>query len=65
MTGMGADGTEGIELLQRKKPIRIIIQNEASCVVFGMPGSIVKQKLRHKAVDLKYIANEIIFNVGV
>ena len=65
MTGMGADGTEGIEFLQQKKPVRIVIQNEKSCVVFGMPGSIVKRKLKHKEVDLKYIANEIIFNVGV
>lgn len=65
MTGMGADGTEGIEFLQGKKAVRTIIQNEASCVVFGMPGSIVKHKIKHKAVDLKYIANEIIFNVGV
>lgn len=65
MTGMGADGTEGIEALQKKKKIRIVIQNEKSCVVYGMPGSIEKHKLRHKSVDLKYIANEIILNVGV
>ncbi len=65
MTGMGADGTEGIENLIRKKLAKIIIQNEASCVVFGMPGSIVKHKLRHKSMDLKYIANEITLNVGV
>ncbi len=65
LTGMGADGTEGIVNLQAKKNVRIIIENKESCVVYGMPGSIEKHKLRHKAVDLKYIANEIIFNVGV
>ena len=65
MTGMGADGTAGIQNLLKKKKGRVIIQNEESCVVFGMPGSIVKNKVRHKAVDLKYIANEIILNVGV
>ena len=65
MTGMGADGAEGIENLIQKKSAKIIIQNEESCVVFGMPGSIVKHKLRHKSVDLKYIANEITLNVGV
>ncbi len=65
MTGMGADGTEGIRNLLTKKKIRIIIQNEESCVVFGMPGSIAKSKMRHKSVDLKYIASEIILNVGV
>ncbi len=65
LTGMGADGTAGIEYLQKHKKIRIIIQNKESCVVYGMPGSIEKHKLRHKSVDLKYIANEIILNVGV
>lgn len=65
MTGMGADGTAGIRNLLQNKKGRVIIQNEDSCVVFGMPGSIVKNKIRHKAVDLKYIANEIILNVGV
>lgn len=65
MTGMGADGTEGIKYLQKHKKVKIIIQNKESCVVYGMPGSIEKHKLRHKSVDLKYIANEIILNVGV
>lgn len=65
LTGMGADGTEGIEYLQKHKKIKIIIENKESCVVYGMPGSIEKHKLRHKSVDLKYIANEIILNVGV
>lgn len=65
MTGMGADGTAGILNLAKEKKCRIIIQNEESCVVFGMPGSVVKHKMKHKAVDLKYIASEITLNVGV
>ncbi len=65
LTGMGADGTEGIEYLQTKKTVKVIIQDKESCVVYGMPGSIEKRKLKHKSVDLKYIANEIILNVGV
>lgn len=65
LTGMGADGTEGIKHLNEKKKIQIIIESKESCVVYGMPGSIEKSKLKHKAVDLKYIANEIILNVGV
>ena len=65
LTGMGADGTEGIEFLQHHKKIRIIIENKESCVVYGMPGSIEKHKLQHRSVDLKNIANEIIFNMGV
>ena len=65
LTGMGADGTEGLKALKEKKKIQIVIQNKESCVVYGMPGSVEKNKLRHKSVDLKYIANEIILNVGV
>ncbi len=65
LTGMGADGTEGIKNLKEKKTIQIVIENKDSCVVYGMPGSIEKSKLKHKSVDLKYIANEIILNVGV
>ena len=65
LTGMGADGTEGIKFLQKQKKTKIIIQNKDSCVVYGMPGSIEKNKLKHKSVDLKYIASEIILNVGV
>ncbi len=65
LTGMGADGTEGIEKLSLKKKVKILIQSEDSCVVYGMPGSIAKKKLKHKVVELKNIANEIIKNVGV
>ena len=65
MTGMGADGTEGIDYLMKHKPVKLIIQNEESCVVYGMPGSIAKRKWIHKSVDIKYIANEITLNMGV
>lgn len=65
MTGMGADGTEGILYLQERKKTKVIIENEESCVVYGMPGSIEKHNVKHKSVDLKSIANEIKQEVGV
>lgn len=65
LTGMGVDGTQGIQQLQKKKNIKVIIQERESCVVYGMPGSIEKEKIKHKKVTLKNIANEIILNVGV
>lgn len=36
MTGMGDDGVEGLELLS-KAGAHIIAQDEASCVIYGMP----------------------------
>lgn len=68
MTGMGADGTEGIGNLMKqkdKKDLMVIAQNEVSCVVYGMPKSVVKAKLADEIVPLDGIAKEIITNVGV
>lgn len=38
-TGMGRDGFEGAEAIKSKNGA-VLIQNEESCVVFGMPGAI-------------------------
>lgn len=65
MTGMGADGTKGISYLKDKKKIHVIAQNEATCAVYGMPKSIVNNKLSNQVVALEQIAQEIIMNVGV
>ena len=37
LTGMGADGTNGILSLGKKKPVHVISQDADSCVVYGMP----------------------------
>ncbi len=38
LTGMGADGTNGIKALSRsRKNLYVISQDEESCVVYGMP----------------------------
>ncbi len=65
MTGMGADGTEGIRNLKEKKDIHVIAQDQESCVVYGMPKSIVGAGLENQVVTLEDIAQEIILNVGV
>lgn len=65
MTGMGADGTEGIEHLKTRKKVHVIAQNQDSCAVYGMPRSIVKAELADNVVALEQIAQEVILNTGV
>lgn len=65
MTGMGADGTKGIEYLKQHKNIFVITQDQDSCTVYGMPRSTYQAGLSNQVVTLKQIAQEIIMNVGV
>lgn len=65
MTGMGADGTKGIQALQKQKNIRVIAQEQSTCAVYGMPRSIVEAGLADEIVPLEQIAKAIITNMGV
>jgi two-component system, chemotaxis family, protein-glutamate methylesterase/glutaminase len=58
MTGMGSDGVLGLRLLKRKGTY-IIAQDEASCVVFGMPGEAIKAGVVDVVVPLDQIAETI------
>lgn len=58
MTGMGTDGTLGARLLKRAGG-RIIAQDEASCVVFGMPKSVIDAGVVDKVCPLDGIPAEI------
>lgn len=65
MTGMGADGTQGISHLKNRKKVYVITQEQGSCAVYGMPKSAAEAGLSDKTVTLDQIAQEIILNVGV
>lgn len=66
LTGMGADGTEGIKtLFASHKKIHVIAQDEDSCVVYGMPKAIAQTGLVNEIVPLNKIAETITKNVGV
>jgi two-component system chemotaxis response regulator CheB len=65
MTGMGKDGTRGIEKLKNKKNAHVIAQDEGSCVVFGMPRVAISTGLVDAIVPLNQIAKEIMKTVGV
>ncbi|MBR1693648.1 MAG: chemotaxis response regulator protein-glutamate methylesterase [Lachnospiraceae bacterium] len=65
MTGMGADGTEGIRNLKSKKKAYVISQDQESSTVYGMPRSVVNAGLSDQVVPLNQIAQEIILHVGL
>ncbi|MDE5892253.1 MAG: chemotaxis protein CheB [Acetatifactor sp.] len=65
LTGMGADGTEGIKNLKSKKKVQVIAQDQETSVVYGMPRSVAKAGLADQIVPLEQVAQEIILNVGV
>jgi len=65
LTGMGADGTNGILSLAQHKPIHVISQNEETCVVYGMPKAIAESGVVDEVLPLKDVAKSINKYVGV
>ena len=65
MTGMGADGTEGIKNLETKKKVHVIAQDQNTSTVYGMPKSVVTAGLSDQVVPLDQIAQEVILHVGL
>ncbi len=60
LTGMGSDGTKGLQLLRRHK-CYTIAQEEKSCVVYGMPKSAVEAGAVDIVLPLEQIAERIIY----
>lgn len=58
MTGMGSDGREGAAWIKAKGG-RIITESEESCVVYGMPRSVIEAGLSDRTVPLEGIARHI------
>jgi two-component system, chemotaxis family, protein-glutamate methylesterase/glutaminase len=58
MTGMGDDGAAGL-LEMRKAGAMTVAQDEATCVVYGMPKEAVKRGGVERSVSLDQIAREI------
>lgn len=64
LTGMGADGAKGLKKIKENSGY-IIAQDEASCVVFGMPKSTIKLGVVDKVLPIHDISHEIIKAVEV
>jgi two-component system chemotaxis response regulator CheB len=59
LTGMGADGREGARLLKQGGSA-VWAQDEASCVIYGMPMAIVKADLADAVYSLDDIGKHIV-----
>jgi two-component system chemotaxis response regulator CheB len=63
LTGMGNDGAQGLRLLKRSG-CASIAQDEATCVVFGMPREAILTGLVDSVVPLNLIASTIVRSLG-
>ena len=63
LTGMGHDGTRGCEEIKLRGG-QVIAQDEASSVVWGMPGSVVRSGLADRVLPLAQIPEEIVRRVA-
>jgi two-component system chemotaxis response regulator CheB len=59
MTGMGDDGARGMREM-KDAGARTLAQDEASCVVFGMPNEAIRHGGVDQVVALERIAREVL-----
>lgn len=58
MTGMGADGQKGCELVKQRGGL-VIAQDEASSTIWGMPGAVVEAGLADEILPLNKLGETI------
>jgi two-component system chemotaxis response regulator CheB len=63
LTGMGSDGTEGAGCIKAAGG-RMIVEHESSCVIYGMPCSVIEAGLADRVVPLPKIASTLVEMVG-
>lgn len=59
LTGMGSDGADGL-MKMKQAGAKTVAQDEASCVVFGMPKEAIKLGAADRVVSLKNISQTIL-----
>ncbi|MFS0553068.1 protein-glutamate methylesterase/protein-glutamine glutaminase [Brevibacillus sp. 179-C9.3 HS] len=55
MTGMGNDGTKGLKLMKELGSVTSIVEDESSCVVYGMPRAAIQAGLADNVAPLEKI----------
>jgi two-component system chemotaxis response regulator CheB len=63
LTGMGQDGLRGAETL-KARGASVLAQDEASSVVWGMPGAVVNAGLADRVLPLDQVVPEILRMAG-
>jgi two-component system chemotaxis response regulator CheB len=63
LTGMGQDGLRGAEIL-KARGASVLAQDEASSVVWGMPGAVVNAGLADRVLPLDQVVPEILLRTG-
>ena len=64
LTGMGQDGLHGAKLL-KAQGARILVQDQASSVVWGMPGAVANAGLADRVLPLERVVPEILSVAGI
>ncbi|BBL66115.1 MULTISPECIES: protein-glutamate methylesterase/protein-glutamine glutaminase [Methanosarcina] len=59
LTGMNCDGADGAEEI-KKMGGKVIAEDQSSCVIYGMPGEIVRRNLADFVLPLDKMADEIV-----
>jgi two-component system chemotaxis response regulator CheB len=62
LTGMGQDGLRGCECI-RSRGGQVLVQDEASSVVWSMPGAVAQAQLADQVLPLGYLGPEIVRRV--
>ncbi len=63
LTGMGQDGLHGTQILKARGAV-VLAQDEASSVVWGMPGAVVAAGLADRVLPLDHVIPEILRVAG-
>lgn len=64
LTGMGQDGLRGAERIRERRGV-LLAQDEATSVVWGMPGAVARAGLCERILPVREIAGEIMRRVSV
>jgi two-component system chemotaxis response regulator CheB len=62
LTGMGRDGLRGCQIIQQRGG-HILAQDEATSIVWGMPGLVARTGLAEKVLPLNQLSDEIMHRV--